>query len=157
MTEEKTCGVPCAYVPTRTEAAKDITSMNTVCQVFPSLCLCFGFGLCCGENHTWYSTVQRFASLKPTKFANNKKVDSQRSSLSWSSAWELCLNRIADRLVLTLGWLWLVCFDSCLRWSWLDDHDRCQWLQRQQTLRYSTKKSYRKNKGNDKNRNYIKH
>ena len=32
MTEEKTCGVPCAYVPTRTEAAKDITSMNTVCQ-----------------------------------------------------------------------------------------------------------------------------
>ena len=34
MTEEKTCGVPCAYVPTRTEAAKDITyySMNNVCQ-----------------------------------------------------------------------------------------------------------------------------
>ena len=63
MTEEKTCGVPCAYVPTRTEAAKDITSMNTVCQVFPSLCLCFGFGLCCGENHT----VQRGSRVRFSK------------------------------------------------------------------------------------------
>lgn len=39
MTEEKTCGVPCAYVPTRTEAAKDTTSMNTVCQEMV-LCAC---------------------------------------------------------------------------------------------------------------------